>query len=673
MSTFALVIETPETIQKTKQRIHPFVEAVNLPLLDCTTAEAAQEIFKKQDVLGFKPAVILIGPNFDSPVVAVRRLYPEVPLAHFAFLTSGENSTLIKKLKSPVAMIGSYWSIENLNTEDVARNLRNAAHSAQQRLYHRTTLQRINRKLNTYGSVDLSEFQKFSVSDRFLANLLENAQDAIIATNKEGIIINWNKAAEEMFALTEEQAVGQFITGVAGGEWSDQLPHLVSQILSTKTSTARQELEFRRLDGRTLTVDLMLSFVRDEPGELIGVSAIVRDITERKKLEKQIQQAQKLESLSVLAGGIAHDFNNILTGILVGAELALQKISPASPIQVYLEKIEQSAVRAADLSKQMLAYSGKGHFFLQPLSINQIVADVETTLTGLVSQSAVIEYHLSPDNPKIEADPNQMRQVLINLVTNASEATGDKGGLIIVSTGVVDCDAHYLSQIFLNDNLQPGRYTYLEVTDTGIGMDKENQDKIFDPFFTTKFTGRGLGLAAVFGIVRGHGGAIHLQSEPGQGTTFRILFPGGKEAKVQTQVKPIRVDAFQAEGTILVVDDEESLRDAVSEVLEFAGFNILTAVDGRAGLDLFMQTKDDLSLVILDLTMPQLDGEAVFKEIRQLAPTMPVILTSGYSETEIRPRFAGKGLTGFLQKPFNQQKLLAAVKEALGNHFDNFA
>jgi PAS domain S-box-containing protein len=543
--------------------------------------------------------------------------------------------------------------------------LQTASNSARKRLQLRTTLNRINRQISTHPPADISELNRYTVSDRFLANILEHARDAIITTNNDGLIITWNSAAEKMFGHTQDEAVGRSIAEVAGGEWAELLPDFITQIRSTESGYSRQELVYERPDGRTLIVELMLSLVRDEPGEAIGMSAVVRDITERRNLENQFQQAQKMESLGILAGGIAHDFNNILTSVLISTELALLKLPPDSAARGYIEKVQISANLAAGLSNQMLAYSGKGHFLIQPLDLNQVIDEMAHLLHGSISKTAAIQFRLSPGLPAIEADVTQIHQVVMNLITNASEAIGSSSGLITITTDVLDCGDHDLSQTLLDEKLQPGKYVYLEVTDTGCGMDKETQSKIFDPFYTTKFTGRGLGLAAVLGIVRGHKAAITVQSEKGRGTTFKLLFPASDKIQVRTAKEPPRFENFQSEESILVIDDEENIREAVREILEMAGLHIFTAPDGQTGLELFKKIKNQLSLVILDLTMPYMSGEDVFEQMRQIKPEVPVLLTSGYSEQEIAPRFAGKGLAGFIKKPFNPIHLVNTVKQML--------
>lgn len=665
MSSFALFIDTPDTNQETSQDIQDQVKQIGLTFQSCATVEAALAAFEEQSLAGNKPEIILLGPNLTSPIATARSLFRAAPLAHLAFLTQGSNGRLLKQLESPVAMIGTYWSIIDLEDDDVQENLASGSISARQRLQLRTTLDRINGQLSSSARADISKLRQYTVSDRFLANLLENAQDAIMATTNDGTVIAWNNSAEKMFGMSEIEAIGCSIVDIAGGEWAELLPHLIAQLTSSQTAYSQQELTYRKPNGDTLIVEVRLSQVRHEPGNAIGMSFVVGDITSRRSLERQIQQTQKLESLGVLAGGIAHDFNNILTAVLAYSDLAILKLPPDSEVIPYIEKVRTAGNIAADLSKQMLAYSGRGHFFIQPLDLNQIIQDMTQFLQGSISKTAVLEYQLTPDLPRIKGDTAQIQQVIINLVTNAYEAINDNSGLITIQTGLKYCDEKYLSRTLLDEKLEPGSYVFLRITDTGIGMDKETQSKIFDPFFSTKFTGRGLGLAAVLGIARGHKAAIEVYSDEGQGTTIDILFPTAANITTKAIQESRQIEAFDDGGTILVIDDEEPIREAVKEILKMAGFNILTAKDGIEGLKIFQREKDTLSLVILDLTMPRLNGEEVFLQMHHIKPEVPVILASGYNEDEVTNRFAGKGLAAFIQKPFSHAILLAKVKQVL--------
>jgi PAS domain S-box-containing protein len=409
-------------------------------------------------------------------------------------------------------------------------------------------------------------------------------------------------------------------------------------------------------------------------GVLVGGKTLVfcKDLTEIKKareeqarLEAQMREVQKLESLGVLAGGIAHDFNNLLMAILGNADLALLALSPASPARPNVEEIARASQRAADLCRQMLAYSGKGRFLMGRYDLTEIVREMTQMLKVSVSKKASLQYSFAADLPAVEVDATQMRQVIMNLITNASESLGDESGAISVATGVMDCDRAFLAESHLDDKLPEGRYVYLEVTDTGCGMSDETRRRIFDPFFTTKFTGRGLGLAAVLGIVRGHRGAIKVGSQPGRGTTFTLLLPAvawepGDRVLVGTLVAPP-----SRQGTVLLIDDDPHVRRVAAEMLKRLGIKVLTAEHGKKGVEIFRAKTGEIDCVLLDLTMPGMGGEETFQAMRRVRPDVRVILSSGYDEQEVTRQFAGLGLAGFIQKPYTVVKLQEVLSRVL--------
>ncbi len=407
-------------------------------------------------------------------------------------------------------------------------------------------------------------------------------------------------------------------------------------------------------------------------------ATIFHDVSERKrveeekrKLEQRVQQAQKLESLGVLAGGIAHDFNNLLMVILGHAELAQKEISPMSPARRSLTEITTATRRAAELCLQMLAYAGKATFTLERVELCALVEEMAHLLKTAISKKAILNLNLERSVPPIEADPSQIRQIVMNLLINASEAIGDRSGVITVSVGATRCDREYLQKTELHDDLVPGRYVHLEVTDTGSGMDAETKSRIFEPFFSTKFTGRGLGLAAVLGIVRAHKGALKVYSEPGKGTTFKVLFPASAEGEdVLRSPESSPLADWRGKGTILLVDDEESLIALGARMLEHLGFTVLTAADGLQAVDLYRERGKEIDLVLMDLTMPNMDGAEAFGELRRLNPDVRVILASGYSREDVAPRFAGKDLSGVLQKPYTLLKLRAVLAGLMPNRMD---
>ncbi|MDJ0521505.1 MAG: response regulator [Planctomycetota bacterium] len=411
---------------------------------------------------------------------------------------------------------------------------------------------------------------------------------------------------------------------------------------------------------------------RDPAGSTGGgwdfVGADITDVkraqSERTKMERQIQHTQKLESLGVLAGGIAHDFNNLLTGILAHANMALTSLGAESPLAPHMRGIETAAVRAAGLTQQMLAYSGKGRFVVEPIDLTVLVKEMTYLLEASISKRATLRYDLAENLPAVMADATQVRQVVMNLITNASDALHASPGILSITTGVQQADDTYLAQTYFGSEVPPGRYVFVEVSDTGIGMDAETQAKLFDPFFTTKATGRGLGLSAVLGIVRGHKGTLKLYSEVGKGTSVKVLFPASEES-IEPEREDPTIASWRAEGTVLVVDDEEGVRLVLETVLGTAGFDVLTANDGADGLKAFKEHEDEIVLVLLDMTMPRMDGEAAFRELRQLKPDVRAILMSGYNAQDATSRFAGKGLAGFIQKPFRPAELVQKIKEAM--------
>jgi signal transduction histidine kinase/CheY-like chemotaxis protein len=417
---------------------------------------------------------------------------------------------------------------------------------------------------------------------------------------------------------------------------------------------------------------------RDESGKAIGMLGAAIDITSRKQaeaervtMERKLQDTQKLESLGILAGGIAHDFNNLLTGVLGNASLARMDLPDTSPVQPFLKQIENSALRAADLCRQMLAYSGKGRFVVQRVSLSHLVEESVALLQVSISKDATIRMALTNPLPPVKADVTQLRQILMNLVMNASDAIGDRGGVIEIKTGVIEADAAYLATTHLSPVLPGGPYVFLEVKDTGIGMDAETQKRIFDPFFTTKFTGRGLGLAAVLGIVRGHQGALKVTSGPGHGSSFILLLPQAEGEAEDLSFPRLRRSEWRGEGRVLVVDDEETVRRVSTQMLKSMGLECVAATDGRQALDLFTAHPGAFDLVLLDLTMPKLDGAETFVELRRLDPNIPIILMSGYNEQDAVSKLGRQDMAGFIQKPLQREELqdiLRRTTEALKQH-----
>jgi CheY-like chemotaxis protein len=368
----------------------------------------------------------------------------------------------------------------------------------------------------------------------------------------------------------------------------------------------------------------------------------------------------------LLAGGIAHDFNNLLTNIMGNASLIHSALPAGDPSQIRLRSILAASERAADLTRQLLAYAGKGGLVRQPMELSDLVREIVLLIRSSVPKTVEVNLDLAPDLPPIEADPGQMQQLIMNLVINAGEAIGDRQrGTIEIATGQRELKAREISENFVTEGLTPGLYVWLQVKDSGAGMDEATKARIFDPFFTTKFTGRGLGLAAVSGILRALGGAIRVYSTPGHGSTFYVLLPAAAAAKRQIRAKsaPRLKRLF---GTVLVIEDEDEVQQTFRGMLENMGFEVLLADNGQAGADLFREQGERIALVILDLIMPVMGGEQVFDLLRAVRKDVPIVLTSGYDETAAAARTAGRGFAGFLQKPFTVDRLNEKLASALG-------
>ncbi len=381
--------------------------------------------------------------------------------------------------------------------------------------------------------------------------------------------------------------------------------------------------------------------------------------------EERLRKAQKMESIAVLAGGVAHDFNNLLVGVIGSASLATEMLPPASSAGSLLEQIMKSGERAADLTKQLLAYSGKGQFVIERINLSEVVRQVADLVRSTVPKKVAIQLDLDPGLPAIEADRSQIDQVLMNLVINAAEAIGDEVGLVLVQTGIQFVDERFTRELESAD-IPPGWYLFLEVRDNGCGMDEATKAKIFDPFFTTKFQGRGLGLAAVAGIVRGHKGGIRVRTAPGRGTSIRVLFPASDSQPAPARrLAEGREEGAHIRGTVLVVDDEELVRNTAKLALETRGCDVLTASSGVDAISVVEQNADRISVAILDFSMPGMSGQEVLTKLLAISPGLSVLISSGYTEADALRLFEGMPVTGFLQKPYTVRRLVERVATAL--------
>ena len=404
-------------------------------------------------------------------------------------------------------------------------------------------------------------------------------------------------------------------------------------------------------------------------GSVIDVTARVAAEEERVLLEAKVREVQKLESLGVLAGGIAHDFNNLLVGILGNASVSLLDMPISSPSYQAVTAIERAARDAASLTRQLLAYAGKGRYLLEPLDLSTLARQMRPVLQTALGARASLNMELADALPVVHADGEQLRQAVVNVVTNAAEAVGERAGTVTITTTEELFDDARLQRCLSGSRARPGRFVGISVQDDGVGMDEATLARVFDPFFSTKLAGRGLGLAATLGIVHGHSGALEVSSAPGRGTTVRLFFPTAYEEKDRALAggaSQTGAIAVRSRVRVLVVDDDDHVRALAHRVLERLNYDSIEVSDGVEALELLRGDATQVDAVLLDMTMPRMNGEDTLRGIRALAPWLPVILMSGHDEREVTPRLLEHGLGGYLQKPFTVDALASMFARVVG-------
>ena len=524
---------------------------------------------------------------------------------------------------------------------------------------------RVLHSIRALGSVELELesraerlLQAESALNMFQA-VIDSMGDGVFVVDERGSMLFCNKSSESILGYGlmnmpfEERvrAIGNFRADKITPYPAHELP--IARAI--RGEAVDQEEIFirnaRRPDGVWISVTTRP--LRGNADTLSGAVSVFRDITrqkeeaaERVRFEEQLYRAQKLESLGVLAGGIAHDFNNLLMGVLGNADLALMEVSGNKGLHARISQIGVAARRLSDLTKQLLAYSGKGEL-----------------LRPAISKRAHVQYHLDEKLGTAFGDATQLRQVMMNLITNASDALDDAPGEIVIRTGRMNASVEYLASSYVDDSLPAGNYVFFEVEDSGCGMDEETLTRIFDPFFTTKFTGRGLGLAAVLGIVRRHGGALRVESAPGKGTVFRVLLPANDQGGVVEELGGR--ERGRGEGLVLLIDDEPAVLEVGEQMLLRAGFSVVTASSGLKAIERFKENRQQLVAIILDMTMPDLSGEEVLARLGPVGAATKIVLSSGYQDLEVANRLAATGAATFLQKPYGSDTLLKTLRQAL--------
>jgi len=489
---------------------------------------------------------------------------------------------------------------------------------------------------------------------------LDAIPDAIVIVDTENRIVRINRALARNLEAQPEEFRGVPCSRLIHGEDSPPPACPYGRLLIDGQEHAA-ELTIPRMGGRCLVT---ASPINGPEGGLSGSILVIRSAgTADETVPGSASDGPS--GLGLLAGGIAHDFNNLLTTIQGNAELARMDLPADSPVCENIDEIDDSTTRAAEICRLMLDYAGKGTLEMEALNLSAAIEAMREGLEAGVGSNIAFDYQLADDLPRINADQVQLVRLLQSLVTNAREAIDGNAGVVTVRTGVLECGASCRADVRYGHELTEGRCVYLEVSDTGCGMDRITLDSLCDPYFSTKFAGRGLSLSAALGIIRGHGGALRVWSEQGQGSIFLVLFPFIREEENRAADTGADPDEWRGCGTVLIVDDERPVRTVGRRMLERMGFDVLLATNGREGVDVFRENAHRITCVLLDLTMPEMDGEAAFREMRQVRDDVPVVLASGYSEEEVLGRFRGEGLSGFLHKPYRFKLLRSTIRSIL--------
>jgi PAS domain S-box-containing protein len=490
-------------------------------------------------------------------------------------------------------------------------------------------------------------------SEERYRTVLEASPDLVVVYNMEGQVVYINPAFTKVFGWTSEELLGGKIDYIPEDNWPET-QMMIDKVLAGENFSG---IESRRYTKQENIIDVTISaaIYLDRDGNPAGSIHILRDITERKRLEAQLQYAQKIEAVGTLAGGVAHDFNNLLMGIQGNVSLMLMGMDPARPDYERLKNIEKQIQSGARLTSHLLGYARKGKYEVKPLDLNQLVDETSDTF-GRTKKEITIRQELAEELFAIEADPAQIEQVLLNLYVNAADAMPGGGELIVKTVNVTHQDMR--GKLY---EPKRGSYVLLTVTDTGTGMYQKTMGRIFDPFFTTKEMGRGtgLGLASAYGIIKGHGGYIDVDSKRGRGTTFSIYLPASEKTVQEDAKTPVRF--IRGTGTVLLVDDEEAVLEVGQELLEAMGYTVLTAKDGKEAIEVYRKNRNNIDIVVLDVVMPRTGGGEAYDRMKEINPDIKVLLSSGFSIDGEASEILERGCNSFIQKPFTMKELSGEI------------
>ena len=568
-------------------------------------------------------------------------------------------SRLRKELASSRARLELVVSEQEAASEEIVASNEELQSLNEELESSKEELEATNEELTTVNQELQIRNTELESAREFAQATIDTVRSSLVVLGPDLRVLRANQSFYRTFGVSPAEIEHRFIYELGGGHWS--IPRL--RLLLEEVLPANHVMEDFEVDydpGPAGRRTLLMNARRFEREQRILLA--IEDVTEIRRAEEHLRQSQKMEAIGYLAAGVAHDFNNLLTGILGNASLLLSALPQNDTRRKLIDNVISGGERAADLTRQLLAYAGKGRFYLERVDLSDAVMQVSGLSHSSIPHNVQLRLDLDKDLPLLLVDKGQMQQVAMNLIINAAEAIGKAAGTILVRTGRQTVTGP-LPDLHPNQPLACGEYVFLEVQDDGIGMDEQTICRIFDPFFTTKFTGRGLGLAAVLGAVRQQKGAVQVRSVPGRGSSFRVLFPA-TERPLEVN-EPAIPENLRGAGTILVVDDEEMIRSFTMSALERYGYTVLLAPDGREGIRLFEERSNDIGLVLLDVAMPGIDGLETMERIREIRPGVPVLVCSGLGDVDVEARFAGKKVAGFFPKPYTEMQLAAKVKACM--------
>ncbi|NNF98585.1 MAG: PAS domain S-box protein [Desulfobacteraceae bacterium] len=580
------------------------------------------------------------------------------------------NSSLVKGDNgSPEKIIGSLRNITKLkNAENELERYRNQLEEQ----VHQRTAELLKSNADLLREIDRRQFTEKALrnSEEKYRSILESIQEAYFELDPDGRFTFANDATYRIFGLSRDELLGTQHTAFAEGENAEKAKRLMDDIYKTGKQEQIYEFTVVGKGQQKVTLELSLSLIKDSDGNPIGFRGVGRDITarikiddEKRKLENELHQSQRMEAIGTLAGGIAHDFNNLLMGIQGNLSLMYLQTDPSESLHENLVTIEKCVESGANLTRQLLGFARGGKYVITLIDLNKVLQNT-SSLFGRTKKEIRIHGSYQKDIWAVEADQGQIEQVLVNIYVNAWQAIDETGDLYIESENLI------LGEKFVEPfDVRPGKYIKISIADTGVGMDKLTKERIFEPFFSTKKMGHGtgLGLASAFGIVKNHSGIITVDSEKGKGSTFRIYLPASKK---QLDVTPPETEKTVAgTETLLLIDDELHILNSLEKLLEKLGYSILTAASGRQAIDIFSSNRDRISLVILDMIMPDMGGKEVYEKLKGQDPDIKIILSSGYSINRLADDILSQGCDGFIQKPFNINRLSQKIRDVLDHPY----